>query len=113
MDRKIQAYGSYYEDFFNSLDSGSRQKVLYGMLLLKTIDRLPSKFVKYIGSGVYELRIEWQGNIFRIFFCFDASNLVILFNGFKKKSQDTPRAEIEKAIRLKNEYYARKEDENV
>ena len=108
MKRTIKAYGSYYKDFFNTLDKQTQEKILYGMLLLKTQERLPSKFVKYIRDGLYELRIEWQGNIYRIFFCFDQGNIVILFNGFQKKTQKTPQNEINKAIKLKEEYYASK-----
>ena len=74
------------------------------MLLLQTQERLPSKFVKHIRDGLYELRIEWSGNIYRIFFCFDKGNIVILFNGFQKKTQKTPEKEIKKALKLKAEY---------
>ena len=105
MIRKIKAYRNYYLDFFNSLDKGTQEKVAYGLMLLKTQDRLPSKFVKFIKDGLYELRIEWQSNIYRIFFCYDEGRIVILFNGFQKKTQKTPTREIEKALQLKNEYY--------
>ena len=72
------------------------------------MDRIPTKFVKYIKCGIYELRTEYDGNIFRVFFIFDEGNVVILFNGFQKKTQKTPESEIEKAIRIKSEYYADK-----
>ncbi|MBR4843261.1 MAG: type II toxin-antitoxin system RelE/ParE family toxin [Bacteroidaceae bacterium] len=113
MKRTIKAYGSYYKDFFNTLDKQIQEKILYGMLLLKTQGRLPSKFVKYIRDGLYELRIEWQGNIYRIFFCFDQGNIVILFNGFQKKTQKTPEKEIEKGLKLKAEYEEKKRNRNV
>lgn len=104
MRRSIKAYGTYYKVFFDSLDRLTQEKVLYGMLQLQTQERLPSKFVKYIRDGLYELRIEWRGNIYRIFFCFDKGNIVILFNGFQKKTQKTPENEIKKALKLKAEY---------
>ena len=113
MKRKIIAYKNYYKDFFDSLDKGTQEKVLYGMLLLKTQERLPSKFVKHIRDGLYELRIEWQGNIYRIFFCFDEGQIVVLFNGFQKKTQKTPDNEIDKALTLKKEYYESKRNNNV
>ena len=103
MKRRIVAYKNYYKDFFESLDAGTQEKILYGMLLLKTQERLPSKFVKSIRDGLYELRIEWQGNIYRIFFCFDQGQVVVLFNCFQKKSQKTPQKEINKALKLKAE----------
>lgn len=108
MKRKIIAYEHYYEEFYNSLTEKAKEKVLYGLALLKTQERLPAKFVQFIKEGVFELRIEYESNIYRIFFCFDEGNIVILFNAFQKKTKKTPRKEIEKAIRLKKEYYERK-----
>jgi phage-related protein len=74
---------------------------------------LSLKYVKAIRDGLFELRIEYQGNIYRIFFIFDEGNIVILFNGFQKKSKKTPLKEIEKALRLKQEYYERKKDGTI
>ena len=108
MNRKVIAYENYYKDFFDTLDKGTQEKVLYGLLLLKTQDKLPAKYVKFLKDGLYELRIEWQGNIYRIFFCYDEGRIVILFNGFQKKSEKTPKKEIEKAKILRKEYYGSK-----
>lgn len=69
---------------------------------------MPVKFMKLIEDGLYELRIEYQSNIYRIFFCFDNGNIVILFNAFQKKTQKTPQKEIEIAKRLRKEYYGSK-----
>ena len=104
MKRTIIAYKDYYKKFFDAQDTATQEKILYGMLLLKTQERLPSKFVKPIRDGLYELRIEWQGNIYRIFFCFDEGRVVVLFNCFQKKSQKTPTNESNKALKLKAEY---------
>ena len=71
-------------------------------------ERLSTKFVKHIEDGIFELRAEHGGNIFRVFFIFDEGNIVLLFNGFQKKSQKTPRNEIEQAKQIKIEYYAEK-----
>ena len=70
--------------------------------------RLNQNFVKHICDGIYELRARHDNNIYRAFFIFDDGNIVMLFNGFQKKSQKTPQSEINKAIKLKNEYYASK-----
>ncbi len=113
MKRRIVAYGNYYKRFFNSLAPATQEKILYGMLLLKTQERLPSKFVKHIQDGVFELRIEWQGNIYRIFFCFDEGQVVVLFNCFQKKSQKTPTREINKALKLKKEYDEKKKNGTI
>lgn len=59
-------------------------------------------------EGLFELRVEYESNIYRVFFIFDEGNVVVLFNGFQKKKQKTPKGEIEKALRIKNEYYAEK-----
>ena len=69
--------------------------------------------MKSIKDGLFELRIEWQSNIYRIFFCFDEGQIVILFNGFQKKTQKTPDKEIDKALKLKKEYYERKRTKDV
>ena len=113
MNRKIIAYENYYKSFFDTLDKGTQEKVLYGLLLLKTQDRLPAQYVKFLKDGLYELRIEWQGNIYRIFFCYDEGYIVILFNGFQKKTQKTPDREINKALKLKKEYDERKRTKDV
>jgi len=61
-------------------------------------------------DGLYEIRIEFESNIYRIFCCFDKGNLVVLFNGFQKKSQKTPKKEIELALKLKEEYFNTKKE---
>lgn len=109
MNRKIIAYKSYFKDFFDSLDGSTQEKILYVLMLLRTQDRLPTKFIKSIDEGLYELRIEYNGNIYRIFFVFDEGRVVVLFNCFQKKTQKTPKSEIKKAMKLKDEYYASKD----
>ena len=107
-ERVISAYKTYFRDFINTLTDPEARKVFYIIDMLKTQERISSKFVKYIRDEIYELRAEHNGNIFRVFFIFDEGNIVILFNGFQKKSQKTPQNEINKAIQLKKEYYAGK-----
>jgi putative addiction module killer protein len=104
MERKIVAYKDYYREFMASLDIKTKHKIRYGLMLLETQDRLPSKYVKHIKDGLFELRIEYNSNIYRVFFCFDGDRIVILFNGFQKKTQKIPASEIEQAIKLKKEY---------
>ena len=90
------------------LTEKEQQKVKYGLLLLKSQDKISTRFVRYIRDGIYELRTLYNGNIFRVFFLFDHGNIVVLFNGFQKKTQMTPENEIELAIKIKEEYYADK-----
>jgi putative addiction module killer protein len=112
MNRKIFTYGGYFEAFMKTLKEKEQEKIQYGLLLLKTQNRLSKKFVKLIRDGVYELRTEYSGNIYRVFFIFDDGQIVVLFNGFQKKTQKTPQNEIEKAIKIKEAYYADKQSQN-
>ena len=105
MKRKIITFGRYFSEFMERLTAKEREKVDYGLVLLKTQDRLPTKFVKHICDGLYELRTEYNGNIYRVFFIFDDGKIVVLFNGFQKKTQKTPANEITKAFKIKEEYY--------
>ena len=105
MKRSIITFGRYFGEFMAGLTVKEREKIDYGLVLLKTQDRLPAKFVKHIRDGLYELRTEYNGNIYRIFFIFDEGKIVVLFNGFQKKTQKTPASEITKALKIKEEYY--------
>ena len=107
-DRRILTYGGYFERFMESLTTNEQQKVKYGLLLLKTQDRVSTKFVKHLREGIYELRTTYNGNIYRVFFIFDDGNIVVLFNGFQKKTQNTPVSEVELALKIKVQYYADK-----
>ena len=95
-----------------TLKEKEQEKIQYGLLLLKSQDRLPKKFVKLVRDGIYELRTEYGGNIYRVFFIFDEGEVVVLFNGFPQKTQKTPQNEIEKAIKIKEAYYADKQSQN-
>lgn len=82
----------------------------YIVSLLATGDRMPVQFMKSIRDGIYELRMEYNGNIYRLFFIFDDGNIIMLFNGFQKITQKTPQNEIEKALKVKKEYYDQKQN---
>ena len=103
--RWISAHIPHFNDLIAAIASEDARKVSFMLDMLKTRDRQSVKFVKYIRDGLYELRAERKGNIFRVFFIFDEGNIVILFNGFQKKTQKTPLGEIEKALKIKDEYY--------
>lgn len=108
-ERKIRTYGGYFESFMKTLTEKEQEKIQYGLLMLKTQDRLSVRFVKLIRDGLFELRTEYNNNIYRVFFIFDEGNIVVLFNGFQKKTQKTPNHEIEKALKIKEEYYGDKQ----
>lgn len=79
---------------------------------MESEDRMPVKFIKFIRDGLYELRMEYNSNIYRVFFIFDDGQIVVLFNGFQKKTQKTPSNEIEKALKIKEAYYGDKQSSN-
>jgi len=106
--RKITYYKTYFQDFFNSLEKGAQIKVTYVLRYIQQTERWNQKFVKHLKDGVFELRAEYNGNAYRIFFILDNGNIVVLFNGFQKKTQKTPPQELEKAIKLKKMYYESK-----
>jgi phage-related protein len=107
-ERKIIGFKHYYREFMQTLNTGEQRKIHYVLDMLATQERISAKFVKFIRDGTYELRAEYESNIYRIFFIFDGDRIVVLFNGFQKKTQKTPESEIKKAIQLKNEYYGSK-----
>lgn len=106
-NRRIVTFGGYFEAFIARLPERVVQKIEFGLILLRTMDRLPAKHMKYVEDGIFELRTECEGNIYRTFFIFDENQVIVLFNGFQKKGQKTPRTEIEKAKRIKKEYDGR------
>ena len=106
MKRKITTYGGYFERFLATLSSKEVIKLNYIISLLETEERMPVKFIKFIRDGLYELRI------YRVFFIFDDGQIVVLFNGFQKKTQKTPSGEVEKALKIKEAYYGDKQSQN-
>jgi phage-related protein len=105
MKRRIVTFGRHFSEFMEGLTAKEREKIDYGLVLLKTQNRLSAKFVKHIRNGIYELRVEYNSNIYRVFFIFEEDYIVVLFNGFQKKGQKTPESEIAKALKIKEEYY--------
>jgi len=107
MTRQIIFHGEYFLDFYKNLDIKIKTKIQHVLELIKQVDRVPDKFLAPMTGcdGLFEIRIEFQSNIYRVFCCFDKGQLVVLLNGFQKKTQKTPKDQIEKAVRLKNEYF--------
>lgn len=104
-ERKIRAFKHYFRDFINEIEEAAADKIFKVLDILKMNMRVSAKFVKAVGDGLFELRVEYESNIYRVFSIFDRGDVVILFNGFQKKSQKTPQKELEKAKRIKKEYY--------
>lgn len=116
MKRHLQTYGSYFLDFYNSLGEDIQEKIDWVFEIVKTADHIPKKFFDHLtgSDGIFEIRIEYESNIYRVLCFFDKGNLVILINSFQKKTQKTPHKVISLAEKLKKQYFIDKEtdDEN-
>lgn len=108
--RSLVFYRQHFKEFYADLDEKVKDKVDLGLYHLQYTRQIPSKF---IGStkdkNLFYLRIKHASNIYRIFFCYDEGKLVIIFNGFQKKTQKTPKTQIERALRIKKQYFDEKE----
>ena len=84
-----------------------QEKIEFVFKVICTVQRVPKKFLQHMSGteGLYEIRVEIESNIYRIFCCFDKGNIVILFNGFQKKTQKTPKEEMDLALKLKDDYF--------
>ena len=93
----------------------AKNKIDEVLFMMTILERVPAKFFKSIEGvkGLFEIRVEHESNIYRIFCCFDKGNLVVLFNGFQKKTQKTPTQELNKAEKIMEEYFnEQKENKN-
>lgn len=106
-ERQIIFHGHYFQDFYLDVSDNVREKIGYVFRVIKTVDKVSEKFLKHIEGtdGLYEIRVDVGSNIYRIFCCFDKGNLVVLFNAFQKKTQKTPKHEIELAEKLNPDFY--------
>lgn len=113
--RTIILYEQYFSDFFTRQGQKVRDKIIWVLRIVETQPLIPSEYFKYMTGteGLYEIRVQQGGDIFRIFCFFDADKMVVLANGFQKKTQKTPAAEMERAIRIKREYEQKKEHKNA
>jgi len=104
--RRITFYKNYFQDFFDQQSKKVKAKIIWTLELVEELQRVPETYLKHIenADGLYEIRVQMGGDIFRIFCFFDHGQLVVLANGFQKKTQKTPKKEIEKALKIKSEY---------
>ena len=104
--RTIIFYKDYFEEFFAKQREKLKAKIIWTLELIQELDRIPETYLKHIENtdGLFEIRIQQGSDIYRIFCFFDQGQLIILTNGFQKKTQKTPKKEIEKALKIKQEY---------
>lgn len=104
--RSIIFYKDYFGQFFHDQRPKVKDKIIWTLRLIEELDRIPETYLKHLDStdGLFEIRVQQGSDIFRIFCFFDKGQLVVLANGFQKKTQKTPKNEIEKALKIKNDY---------
>jgi phage-related protein len=105
-ERQVIAYKNYFLEFYETLPDNVQLKIEWTLQLIRVTQLVPEKYFKHIEGtkGLYEIRVEYGGNIYRIFSFFDKGNLVVLGNAFRKKTQKTPKHELEKALKIMEEY---------
>jgi phage-related protein len=104
--RTVTLYKNYFSDFLAEQRQKVKDKILWTLRIIETQQKIPTDYLKHIEGtdGLYEIRVQQGSDIFRIFCFFDEGKLVVLVNGFQKKTKKTPKSEIKKALKIKNEY---------
>jgi len=104
--RTIIFYKDYFQEFFLDQRDKVKDKIIWTLDLIEELPRVPETYLKHIENtdGLFEIRVQQGSDIFRIFCFFDDGQLVVLTNGFQKKTQKTPKQEIERALKIKRDY---------
>ena len=104
--RTVTLYKDYFSDFYQIQKQKVKDKILWTFRIIETQNQIPTNYLKHMEAtdGLYEIRVQQGSDIFRIFCFFDEGKLIVLANGFQKKTQKTPKSEIEKVLKIKKEY---------
>lgn len=107
----LNVYKNYFRTFFEKLKPEVKKKFLWTFRVIATIDKVFVKYFKHLEgtNSLYEVRVEVGSDIYKVFCFFDKGKLIILLNGFQKKSQKTPKNKIDQAEKLKKQYFNEKE----
>lgn len=110
MNRHAIFFKNYFRSFYNEQTNEVKLKIDWTIDLIRQLQYVPQKYFKHIEGtdGLFEIRVDTAGNAYRIFSFFDEGNLVVITNGFVKKTQKTPKDEIKRALRIKKEYFDEK-----
>ena len=108
--RTIILYKNYFSEFYEKQKQKVKDKILWTFRIIETQQQIPTDYLKHMEGteGLYEIRVQQGNDIFRVFCFFDEGRIIVLSNGFHKKSQKTPKNEIEKALKIKREYETEK-----
>lgn len=109
--RQIKLFKNYYKEFYVAQTQTVRDKINFVLRMVESQRIIPKKFFRILegSDGIYEIRVEIESNIYRVFCCMDEGAMVVLFHGIQKKSQKTPPREIKRAEAIKKEYIKSKE----
>ena len=104
--RTVIFFKSYFEKFFIDQSNKVKDKIIWTLSLIEELERVPETYLKHLTGtdGLYEIRVKYSSDIYRIFCFFDKGKLIVLANGFQKKTQKTPKKEIKMALKIKDEY---------
>ena len=104
-------FKDYFENFYEQQTDKVKKKIIWTLKIIEEIDSIPETYLKHLKNttGIYEIRVQVGNNIFRILCFYDLDNIVVIGHGFQKKTQKTPKQQIERAERIKEEYYEGKE----
>ena len=113
--RRLIVFEDHFKNFRRTLDREALKKLYQVMTLIMRVEVVPAKFLQAVRGrkGLFEIRLEYESNIYRVFCCFDEGDVVVLFNGFQKKTQKTPSDVLDKAEALMNKYFAQKKEKST
>jgi len=106
--RTVLAYKNYTADFLEGQTKKIRDKFFWTFEIIEDLESVPKTYFKHLDDGIYEVRVKFGSNIYRIFAFFDEDKLVLTINGFQKKTQKTPKSEIKRAKTIRIQYYEEK-----
>lgn len=109
--RKVVAYKNYFLEFYQAQTIKVQEKIEWTLALIRDLPMIPEKYFKHLEGtdGLYEIRVQVGNDIYRIFSFFDEGQLVVLGNAFQKKTQQTPKQELAKALKIKKAYFDEKQ----
>lgn len=104
--RTVFLYKEYFMEFYDKQSKKVKEKIIWTLRLVETVRQVPEEYFKHLDGtdGLFEIRVQHGRNIFRVFCFFSEGSIVVLTTGFQKKTQKTPRFEIERALKIKLEY---------
>jgi phage-related protein len=108
--RTVILYKHYFSDFYSKQKQKVKDKILWTIRLIENQKQVPEDYLKHMDdtNGLFEIKVQQGSDTLRIFCFFDEGKLIVLANGYLKKSQKTPKSQINKALKIKKEYETEK-----